>query len=143
MPNLFMTILSSSKLTTSLFKYSPNGDLSKRRVLPSSSPSSHDYSSNDPSSLSSFSHSFPPRWQFSSQIPSLHINNSTNNDNTIDNVDGDKLNFYKSSEIDPKITSWDEKLTRDNFNVHKMLVVATSVGKVSVLITYLIVSYHF
>ncbi|CAH8434876.1 unnamed protein product [Schistosoma haematobium] len=129
MPNLFMTILSSSKLTTSLFKYSPNGDLSKRRILPSSSPSSHDYSSNDPSSLSSFSHSFPPRWQFSSHIPSLHINNSTNSDNTIDNVDGDKLNFYKSSEIDPKITSWDGKLTRDNFNVHKMLVVATSVGK--------------
>ncbi|CAI2722726.1 unnamed protein product [Schistosoma spindalis] len=128
MPNLFMTILSTSKLTTSLFKSSPNGDLSKRRILPSSSPS-HDYSSNDPSSLSSYSHSFPPRWQFSLHIPSIHINNSTNKDNTIDNVDGDMLKFYKSSQVDHKITSWDEKLTRDNFNVHKMLVVATSVGK--------------
>ncbi|VDP54460.1 unnamed protein product [Schistosoma curassoni] len=127
--NILEMFIQRLKTQMSQLVYSPNGDLSKRRVLPSSSPSSHDYSSNDPSSLSSFSHSFPPRWQFSSQIPSLHINNSTNNDNTIDNVDGDKLNFYKSSEIDPKITSWDEKLTRDNFNVHKMLVVATSVGK--------------
>ncbi|XP_018647688.1 hypothetical protein Smp_003340 [Schistosoma mansoni] len=124
-PNLFMAIVSSKPF----FKHSSNGDLSKRRVLPSSSPSLQDYSSSDPSSFSSYSHSFPPRWQFSSHIPSLNVNNSTNNDNTIDNVDGDKLNVYKSSQIDSKLTSWDEKLTRDNFNVHKMLVIATSVGK--------------
>ncbi|VDP18306.1 unnamed protein product [Schistosoma margrebowiei] len=127
--NILEMFIQRLKTQMSQLVYSPIGDLSKRRVLPSSSPSSHDYSSNDPSSLSSYSHSFPPRWQFSSHIPSLHINNSTNSDNTIDNEDGGKLNFYKSSQIDPKITSWDEKLTRDNFNVHKMLVVATSVGK--------------
>ncbi|TNN16586.1 ER membrane protein complex subunit 1 isoform 1 [Schistosoma japonicum] len=126
LPNLFMTLLYSAKLSSSLINRSPS-DLAKRRVQ---SFSSQDSSFNDLTSLPSYSHSFPPRWQFLSDI-SLHLNNYTGNDNSDvnNNADDDKVNLYKSSLINPKVT-WDELLTRDNFNVHKMLIIATSVGKI-------------
>ncbi|CAH8442657.1 unnamed protein product [Heterobilharzia americana] len=117
MPQLFMTLLSSPNLSASLFKHSP--DNIRSRKLSSQQYSSNDFMSN------SYSNSLPPRWQFSSDDT---ISTSNYTDSGINNEHNDKTNPQKLTSINPKIT-WDEMLTRDNFNVHKMLVVATSVGK--------------
>ncbi|CAH8825216.1 unnamed protein product [Trichobilharzia szidati] len=117
--HLLTTLTSSTNLSDSLLKRSTN-DMHSRKYP------SQQYSSNDLTSSDNYPNSLPPRWQFSSDA-ALQTSNYTDEDN--DNNNNHKTKSHKSTSINPKMT-WDEMLTRDNFNVHKMLVVATSVGKV-------------